>query len=183
MKLTGLTTITAMLLGLIATAQAAPTSTCYVNDGFAVSVTTDPTEYNDVFSVKAKQSAEEILPCPIAPDDADLVFGQDDFGYHYEDLLANHLVLAESTGPVGNLVIIDLRSGKTVLNVSGLYEHTAEGGVHYWLRGAEGTPETCDRYAELTGYGLGTGILDEMVLNLDTLVSTATGITDCEGIS
>lgn len=92
-------------------------------------------------------------------------------------------MLENATGPVGNLVIIDLRIGKTVLNVSGLYDHAGEDGVHYWLRGAEGTPRTCKRYAELTGHGLGTGILDEMVLNLDTLVSTATGITDCEGIS
>ena len=36
---------------------------------------------------------------------------------------------------------------------------------------------------ELKANGLGVGLLDEMVLNLETGVRTATGETDCEGLS
>lgn len=166
-----------------APAQAAPSSTCYVNDGYAISSTVNVDESNEVFAVKRKASPNDVITCPLPEAEADLVIGKDAFGQSYEDLLANHLVMSVSTGPVGDLVVIDLRDGKEILNVSGDYEYTSDEGIVYWERGADGTAETCDSFAELTAMGLGTRILNGMLLNLETETSTPTGDTTCEGVS
>ena len=180
--LTGLTLVGCALFVAVP-AQAAPTSTCYINDGYAVSSVVNVDESNEVFAVKAKASADEAITCPLPETEADLVIGKDAFGQSYEDLLANHLVMSVSTGPVGDLVVIDLRDGKEILNVSGDYDYTSDEGIVYWERGADGTAETCDSYAELTAMGLGTRILNGMLLNLETKTSTPTGDTTCEGVS
>ena len=176
-------TLVGFALFAAAPAQAAPTSTCYINDGYAVSSVVNTDETNEVFSVKAKASPDETITCPLPEADADFVIGKDNFGQAYTDLLDNHLVLSVSTGPVGDLVVIDLRDGKEILNVSGDYEYTSDEGIVYWERGEDGTAETCDSYDELTAMGLGTRILHGMLLNLETKTSTPTGDTTCEGVS
>ena len=180
--LTGLTLV-GFALFAAAPVQAAPTSTCYINDGFAVSSVVNIDETNEVFAVKAKASPADVIACPLPEADADFVIGKEAYGQAYEDLLANHLVLSMSTGPVGDLVVIDLRDGKEILNVSGDYEYASDEGIVYWERGEDGTAETCDSYDELTAMGLGTRILHGMLLNLETKTSTPTGDITCEGVS
>lgn len=174
--------VTALFAGL-GTSQAAPTSTCYVNNGYVVSATPDETGDSDVFSVKRKTAADQTLPCPLGSDEADLVVGKGEYGYRYQDLVGDHLVLLVSPGAIGNVVVVDLRNGRVVLDVSGTYESSDGTELRYWQRGAEGTKDTCPIFDELKANGLGVGLLDEMVLNLETGVRTATGETDCEGLS
>ena len=180
--LAGLTLVGLALFAAVP-AQAAPTSTCYINDGYAISSTVNVDESNEVFSVKTKTSPDEAITCPLPEADADFVIGADAFGQSYIDLLEHHLVLSVSTGPVGDLVVIDLRDGKEILNVSGDYEYASDEGIVYWERGEDGTAETCDSYDELIAMGLGTRILHGMLLNLEAKTSTPTGDTTCEGVS
>ena len=95
----------------------------------------------------------------------------------------NNAGVTKESLKVGDLVVIDLRDGEEILNVSGDYEYTSDEGIVYWERGEDGTAETCDSFAELTAMGLGTRILNGMLLNLETKESTPTGDTTCEGVS
>lgn len=175
--------LVALPLSVAAPVQAAATASCYVNDGYFVSQSS--TEESSSFIVKRKTSADQALTCPLAAADADFVAleGVSD-GLFFEDLLENHLVLLNAPAQVGDIVVVDLRDGKTIVNVSGTYDYTEDNQLHYWQRNdVEGTPEICPNYAEITQYGLAAGVLDEMVLDLTTGKSTATGETDCESLS
>lgn len=183
MTLRFLAGVTVAILSMASAVQAGPISTCYINEGYAVSATVDMDEANEVFSVKRKTSPDQTITCPMPEQDADLVIGKEAYGQTYEDLLDNHLVFTVSTGPVGDLVVVDLRDGSEVLNVSGNYEYTSMNELYYWERGEEGTAQTCDQYEELTAAGLGTDILHEKLFNLDTGETTDTGATSCEGVS
>ena len=185
MRLTTLAIMAAAALcGLTGAVQAGPTATCYINDGYGISAVPDGLEANDIISVQRKSSPQQAVMCPLPADEADLVLGEGDFGLHYVDLVADHLVLERSTGPVGDVVVVDLRSGKTILEApAASYQYTSDDGIHYSERREDGTAETCDSFEELTALGLGTAIAYDMVLNLETGKTTETGTVSCEGVS
>lgn len=164
-------------------AQAAPTNTCYINEKFAVSASSTDEIDNQVFSVVRKKSPTEAVACPIDPSKAEFVIGADSFGQTYTEMLDNLFVITAHNGQMSDLLVIDLATNKTVLNVSGTFEYATPDAIYYWERGEAGTPETCANYDEITANGLDIGLLHEKEFNLKTFKSTATGETDCEGIS
>jgi hypothetical protein len=170
-------------LGWTMAAQAAPVSTCYINDGFAVSAAQVADIDNQVFSVLRKQTADQAVSCPIDPAKADFVIGADSFGQTYSDLVGDLLVITTYNGQMSDLTILDLKTNTAVLAVSGTYDYATPDEIYYWERGEAGTKATCDNYDEITAMGLDIGQLHQKSFNLNTRASTATGETNCEGIS
>lgn len=180
--LAGLAT-TAIVLGWSAAAQAAPTSTCYINDSYAVSGSQIADIDNEVFSVVRKTSADQAVACPIDPAKADFVLGADSFGQTYSDMIGNLFVITAYHGQMSQLTITDLAANKVLLDVSGTYDYATPDEIYYWERGDAGTKETCENFDEIKAMGLDIGQLHQKTFNLKTLESKATGETDCEGIS
>jgi len=169
-----------VLAGLAGPALAQEDATCHVNARYHVSAVSNTESVGTVFTITEKKSRGAALPCPVAAEDADRVVGDGDTAYWFEALAEDYLVLTESTGPEGSVVVVELATGDKVLDVPAYYEFTNPDGVTYWERQEEGTRDNCPQFDEYDANGMGKVISHETVFDFATGTAKPTGQTRCD---
>ncbi|SEP97578.1 hypothetical protein SAMN05428969_1367 [Devosia sp. YR412] len=171
--------LVAALLALSATPAFAQAE-CYQNDQFLVIAQERLNEVGTDFIIRPPAKGK--IACLYEINDDDVVLSNPGDPLHYEQLVGKYLVLTRSTGPEGDLVVYDLTTElyTPLLDAPALDEMTiTEDSITYWQKLILGTELNCSSFSENTGYGLGSMIYEERVLDLPTLTVAATGETRC----
>lgn len=172
-------TIAALFLGL-STAPALAEAECYQSDQFLVIAQERTDDVGADFIIR--EPAKGKIACVFEEREGDGLIGSPDDPLHFEGLVGKYLVLTRSTGPQGQLVIYDLATDLyTPLLDAGALDDIAitDDSVTYWQQVIRGTEENCPTFAENTGYGLGSMIYEERVLDFASVTVAATGETTC----
>jgi hypothetical protein len=110
----------------------------------------------------------------------DFTVGGPDQALWFTFLAADYLVMARSTGPVGNVVIQNLVDKSVVVDVTSNNAQADSWGVTYWEQKLAGTAETCPQFADFTAQGFKTIITHEMRYDFVTKTTLTSGKTTCE---
>ena len=171
--------LVAALLALSATPAFAQAE-CYQNDQFLVIAQERLNEVGTDFIIRPPARGK--IACLYEINDGDVVLSNPGDALHFEQLVGKYLVLTRSTGPQGDLVVYDLTTDlyTPLLDARALDDMTVtEDSITYWQQLIGGTAVNCPSFAENTGYGLGSMIYEERVLDLASVTVKATGETQC----
>ena len=100
----------------------------------------------------------------------------------FGELAGDNLILSRSTGPQGDLVVYDLRSGKAILDVPSDDYELKDNVVTFWQRVAQATRETCPTFAENEANGLGSVTAIRKTLDLSTQTVTESKDSKCVAV-
>lgn len=172
------------LLLAIAVVAATPTfaqeAHCFQNEQFLVIAQDRVDEVGTDFIVRPPAKGK--IACVYEERESDQLLDRPGDPLHFEGLVGQYLVLTRSTGPQGDLVVYDLASDlyTPLLDVGAGDEITiADDSITYWQEAIRGTAVNCPSFDENTGYGLGSMIYEERVLDLATVTLSSTGSTRC----
>ena len=151
----------AILAVPVSSAAAAPAEavSCHTGRSFLV-VERERTEVvGSDFQILPK-TPDDSPPCTFGESAAvGFRIGDSDDAYHFNALAGDHLVLENTNGPSGSLVVFNLSTRRKVLDVPVGDDVTAdETGVTYWQRSADGTALNCPDFAKYRKDGFGARI-------------------------
>lgn len=176
-------TALALLYGCscVSLAGAAPVE-CHADKDFHVAVRPFEDEPGALFAVTALSGRAAHRTCAFDTSSSDFVIGKIGDALWYQDLAGKYLILQRSTGPQGDLVVIDLSTRKTVLDVPS-DDFTLDGGtLTFWQRGAEATPANCATFKDNAANGLGSVIVSRKLFSITSGKVTLTKDTRCDAI-
>lgn len=154
---------------------------CHSSAAFHVAALPLPDDAGNRFAV-SKLNGAAPMDCTSNEAVADFIIGGPGDPLWFGDLSGSRLILTRSTGPLGDLVVYDLNSGKAVLDVpSDEYELSGD-RLSFWQRESRATQETCADFAEHEANGLGSVIAVEKTFDLETHVIAATGQSKCVAV-
>ncbi|MHA6297804.1 hypothetical protein [Devosia sp. CAU 1758] len=170
--------IAASLLALSAGLAMAQDAQCFQNEDYLVIA---QERLDDVGTdILVRQPTMGKIDCTYTEKDGDFVVNLKDEPLWYEGLLGQYLVLTRSTGPDGDIVILDLAARQVVVDEGvGDEVSLSDASVTYWQRFEQGDIDNCPKYHEYTSNGLGAVITREQVFDVATGVATATGMEQC----
>ena len=171
--------LAAVLLGLSASPAFAEAQ-CYQSDQFLVIAQDRVDEVGTDFIIRPP--AQGKIACLYEIGDTDTVLSNPGDPLHYEQLIGQYLVLTRSTGPQGDLVVYDLAGDlyAPLLDARAEDDITiTDQTITFWQKVIRGTEANCPSFAENAGYGLGSMIYEERILDLGTVTVAATGQTRC----
>ncbi len=173
------------LLLLCAAPAVAQEAQCFQNEQFLV-VAQDRSDSAGM-EILAREPARGKIKCEYAERDGDVVVnpvGQEGWPdgqpLWFEGLAGKYLVLTRSTGPDGDILIIDLDEHQTIVDEAADDEITvSDDAVTYWMRVEAGTAKNCPQFEEFTSNGLGAVIAEEQVLDIGSGEIKSTGEKRC----
>ena len=155
---------------------------CHSSQGYHVAALPYPEDAGNRFAVTRLGGNAAPSACSFDEAKADFVIGETRDPLWFGELSGSTLVLSRSTGPQGDLVVYDLESGKSVLDVpSDEYELTGN-RLSFWQRVAQATAATCPEFAENAANGLGSVTAVEKTLDLSTKTISETGASKCVAV-
>jgi hypothetical protein len=146
---------------------------CHGATRFTIQVFEKPEETGELVAVSSGTS------CPASLSDADFVVGEQGEAVWFETLAEPYLVLTRSTGPQGDLVVIDLDDRATVLDVPADDFDVLQDGIVFWQRGEVAGPENCPDYAENEANGLVSVTVTQVRFDFVDRKLAPTGQTGC----
>lgn len=170
----------AIALGLGAVPAAASEPECFQNENFLVIAQERADDVGSDFLVR--EPAKGKIACVFAEQPGDVRIGEAGDPLHFNNLVANYLVLDRSTGPDGELVIYDLAATPPMRMIDVAVDDDVaveDGRIIYWERVAEGTEDNCPEFAEYSGYGFGAVIAEGRIFDTATGTATATDESRC----
>lgn len=178
-----LTTLVAALpllcVTLSSTSMAEPQ--CHGNDRYHVVIDPYPDDAGNRFAV-IRLNGTAPPACVFDESKAALVIGKPGDPLWYADLAGDSLVLSRSTGPQGDLVVYDLRTGQPVLDVPSDEYELKDNRLAFWQRTVPATAETCPGFAENEANGFGSVTAVLKTLNLETNAVSAAGESKCVAV-
>lgn len=169
-----------VVLALAASPAVAQQAQCFQNDQYLVIAQQRLDEVGTDFIIRPPAKGK--IACVYEQREGDRLLGEPEDPLHFEGLAGPYLVLTRSTGPQGDLVIYDLAGDlyTPLLDVRAEDEVAiTEDSITYWQQAIRGTAVNCPSFDENTGYGLGSMVYEERVLDLAALTLMATGNTRC----
>lgn len=169
-----------VVLALAASPAVAQQAQCFQNDQYLVIAQERLDEVGTDFIIRPPAKGK--IACVYEQREGDRLLGEPEDPLHFEGLAGPYLVLTRSTGPQGDLVIYDLAGDlyTPLLDVRAEDEVAiTEDSITYWQQAIRGTAVNCPSFDENTGYGLGSMVYEERVLDLAALTLMATGNTRC----
>lgn len=154
---------------------------CYSNDRYHVVMQPYPDDAGNRFAVTNLTGAAP-SSCAFDEAKADLVIGKVGDPLWYAELSGDSLILSRSTGPQGDLVVYDLRSGKPVLDVPADEYELKGDSLSFWERTAQATADNCPGFAENQANGLGSVTAVRKTFDLDTKAVGETGESKCVAV-
>ena len=154
---------------------------CYSNDRYHVAARPYPEDAGNQFAVTRLKGAAP-AGCAFSESGADLVIGKVGDPLWYAELSGDSLILSRSTGPQGDLVVYDLKSGRSVLDVPADEYELKGASLSFWERGAQATADTCPSFAENEANGLGSVIAVLKTFDLGTKAVAETGESKCVAV-
>lgn len=175
----------ALMPFLFAAPAMAQEAQCFQNDQFLV-IAQDRTDSAGM-EILARAPARGKIKCEYVERETDFVInplGQagwpDGQPLWFEGLAGKYLVLTRSTGPDGNIVIMDLAEHQTVVDEAADDEITvSDDAVTYWMRSEQGTEDNCPQFEDFTSNGLGAVIAEEQVFDIASGEVKSTGEKRC----
>ena len=144
--------------GAIAASTAEEAVSCHASRRFSVVERERAQIVGSDFLVRSKATADESPPCAF-DDAAGFRIGDPDDAYHFNALRGDHLVLENTTGASGSVVVFNLVTRRKVLDVPVGDDVAADdAGVTYWQRSADGTTLNCQEFAKYRKDGFGARI-------------------------
>lgn len=178
--------ITALLAGLplccvtLSSASMAEPQ-CHSSDRYHVVAQPYPDDAGNRFAV-TRLDGSAPKTCIFDESKADLVIGAAGDPLWYAELSDDSLILSRSTGPQGDLVVYDLKSGKAIVDVPA-DEYELKGSVlSFWQRTTQATAETCPGFAENETNGFGSVIAELKTLDLEGQTVSDTGKSKCVAV-
>ncbi len=163
----------------VSLAEAAPVE-CHADKDFHVAVKPFNEDSGALFAVTALSGKAAPKTCGFDPQSADFVIGRNGDALWYSDLAGRYLILQRSTGPQGDLVVIDLATRKTMLDAPS-DDFAREGDtLAFWQRGEEATEKNCATFKENSENGLRSVISTQKLFSLADGKVGATGTTRCD---
>ncbi|CAN7638553.1 hypothetical protein LJR030_001780 [Rhizobium sp. LjRoot30] len=153
---------------------------CHANKEYAVAVQSYDEDAGAQFAVTALKGKKKPASCRFDADKADLVIGEPGDPLWYGDQTGKYLILTRSTGPQGDLVVYDLSTGKSVLDVPADEYEVSGGKLAFWERTGEATAENCPSFAENQANGMGSAVAERKQLDLKSLKISKTGEERCD---
>ena len=159
----------------------AETTECHDSQDFRVAAQAYAEDAGQKFAVTALSGRPAPKDCSFNDKSADFVFGAPGEPLWFERLAGHHLILRRSTGPQGDLVVVDLKARRTVLDV-GADEYDLSGtALGYWQRSdEEANAANCPELADHQANGLGSVIASQAIYDLGTGKTTMTGQKRCD---
>ncbi len=167
------------LAPLTAAAQAQDAE-CHSNESFAVAVKAYDDEPGARFAVRALEGNAAPAECVFDEVAADVVIGKPGDPLWFGELAGDFLIATRSTGPQGDLVVFELPSGRTVLDVPADDYIVDDGQVSFWQRVSEGDEENCPTFVENEENGLGSAIVRHGFFDLGLGKVAMTDETRCD---
>lgn len=154
---------------------------CHSNDRYHVVAQPYPDDAGNQFAVSRLKGAAP-ADCMFDESRADLVIGKVGDPLWYADLSGDSLILSRSTGPQGDLVVYDLKTGKPLLDVPSDEYELKGNSLVFWQRTAQATADTCPSFAENEANGLGSVTAVLKTLDLETQAVAETGESKCVAV-
>ena len=154
---------------------------CHSNDRYHVVAQPYPDDAGNRFAVTRLKGAAP-SGCKFDESTANLVIGKAGDPLWYAELSGDSLILSRSTGPQGDLVVYDLRSGQPMLDVPADEYEIKGNGLSFWQRTVQATADTCPDFAENQANGLGTVTAVMRTMDLGTGSVVETGESKCVAI-
>lgn len=152
---------------------------CHSNDRYHVVAEPYPDDAGNRFAVTRLAGHMPPATCVFDESKADLTIGQKGDPLWFGELSGDSLILSRSTGPQGDLVVYDLRSGQPLLDAPA-DEYQLQGALlSFWERTAQATAATCPSFAENQANGLGSVTAVLKTLDLGTKRVAETGESKC----
>ena len=154
---------------------------CYSNDRYHVVMQPYPDDAGNKFAVTRLKGAAPST-CAFDEAKADMVIGKVGDPLWYSELSGDSLILSRSTGPQGDLVVYDLKSGLPILDAPS-DEYERKGSLlSFWQRTAQATADTCPSFAENEANGLGSVTAILKTLDLETKIVSDAGESKCVAV-
>ena len=129
-----------------------------------------------------KRDASGKPDCTTTTETADFIVGGPEQALWFTFLSTDYLVMARSTGPVGNVVIQNLNDKSIVLDVVSNDSQADSWGLTYREQKEAATLENCPEFADYKAQGFGGVIAHEMRFDFATKTSLTSGKTTCEPV-
>lgn len=153
---------------------------CHSNDRYHVVAEPYADDAGNRFAV-SRLNGTAPTTCAFDESDADLVIKAGD-PLWYADLSGDALILSRSTGPQGDLVVYDLRTGQPILDVPADEYELKDSALSFWQRTAQATAATCPSFAENEANGFGSVNAVLKTLDLETGAVSETGESKCVAV-
>lgn len=155
---------------------------CRFADGRAIVTTSATDGSGDRFLIRAAEG-DPAADCALEKREGDVPIGDATTALHFEDLQQGRMLLTNSTGPTGDLLLYDIQSGAEVLSVTaGELVEFGPDELVYWQRTGEATAENCADYAALVSDFGAAAIDTEMRFDLATGKASKTSETRCSAV-
>lgn len=154
---------------------------CHSNDRYHVVAEPFPDDAGNRFAVTRLTGAAP-KDCMFDEAAADMVIGKEGDPLWYADLVDDSLILSRSTGPQGDLVIYDLKSGQSILDVPADEYELKANVISFWERTSRATAATCPAFAENEANGLGSVTAVLKTLDLNSKVVSDGGASKCVAV-
>jgi len=165
----------------VSLAEATPVE-CHVDKDFHVAVQPFKEDPGALFAVTGLTGKIAPKTCKFDPQSADFVIGKNGDALWYSNLAGKYLILQRSTGPQGDLVIIDLTTRETVLDAPS-DDFSLEGDtLTFWQRGEEATAKNCATFRENTKNGFGSVLATLKRFSIASGKVNATASTRCDAV-
>lgn len=165
----------------VSLAEAVPVE-CHADKDFHVAVQPFKEDPGALFAVTGLTGKIAPKTCKFDPQSADFVIGKGGDALWYSNLAGKYLILQRSTGPQGDLVIIDLTTRKTVLDAPS-DDFAVDGDMlTFWQRGEEATAENCSTFKKNTKNGFGSVISRQKHFSIVSGEVTATASSRCDTV-
>lgn len=152
---------------------------CHANERYHVAAKPLPDDAGNTFAVTRLAKSAAPSTCAFNAAKADLVIGKAGDPLWYDQLAGDILILTRSTGPQGDLVIYDLKTGQTALDVPSDEYEVKGSTLTFWQRAGRATAKNCPGFAENQANGLGSMTAVEKTFDLKSKAVTATGASKC----
>jgi hypothetical protein len=174
--------VTVHLLCVTLTSASMAEPQCHSNDRYHVVAEPYPDDAGNRFAVTRLEGRTAPATCVFDLSAADLTIGQKGDPLWLGQLSGDSLILSRSTGPQGDLVVYDLRTGQPLLDVPA-DEYELNGNLlSFWQRTARATATTCPSFAENQANGLGSVTAVLKTLDLATKRVADTGESKCVAV-
>lgn len=153
---------------------------CHANTEYSVAGKAYKDEVGAQFAITALNGKPAPKKCAFDARKADFVIGKPGDPLHFGAQAGNLLILSRSTGPEGALVVYDLKTRKTVLDVPA-DDYAVQGDrLTFWQRTVEATKKNCKSFDENKKNGLGSVISVQKVLDIKTGTVKDLGKSRCD---
>jgi hypothetical protein len=154
---------------------------CHTNANYQVVMQPYPDDAGNRFAVM-RLKGKAPAGCRFDEARADFTIGEEGDPLWFGELSGDSLILSRSTGPQGDLVVYDLKSGKPVLDVPSDEYELKGSNLSFWQRMEQANASNCPSFAENEANGMGSVIAARKTFDIASRAVAETGESKCVAV-